>query len=64
MESWTCWKTEGAIRVKQNVVRLGNFLGGQHVFLECGDQKLKVFAGRGLGRGGRGLSGSCLAMSQ
>lgn len=48
MESWTCWKTEGAIRVKQNVVRLGNFLGGQHVSLECGDQKLKVFAGRGL----------------
>ena len=48
MESWTCWKTEGAIRVKQNVVRLGNFLGGQYVSLECGDQKLKVFAGRGL----------------
>lgn len=43
-----CWKTEGAIGVKQNVVRLGDFLGGQHVSLECGDQKLKVFAGRGL----------------
>lgn len=34
-ESWTCWKTERAIGVKQNVMRLGNFLGGQHVSLEC-----------------------------
>ena len=28
MESWMCWKTEGAIGVKQNVVRLRNFLRG------------------------------------